>query len=336
MIRVINGKASVGYRLTSNELWLSPMTRFRTIPFESYVDLDARKVYTMQHGVSATVRGSVTWRRIDANDRSLAVCALTAFKPDESVYYATGFNCMEPWLADEEFTVDYFSTEETTRDAAGAMVMFTNAVDLPLVRARGGELVISSEAVPQPTALRIPNGGSATVGIGPRHPWAFFGTNLHLTNASNLGYGYPTWGFMGAAGEVRHTVVESGTYWWLFDAQGKGAGHGTLAATWTQRLKLEPGYRMVIRNDTFSVAGRKSTGELEMRYGAESDRTPPTITSLRILDARGRSTERVANGEAASLHLAYADLRELGVGNLRTMTMRTEKTPHRCFTPRGP
>ncbi|HSN68316.1 MAG TPA: hypothetical protein VLV48_03670, partial [Thermoanaerobaculia bacterium] len=297
-------------------IYVSPVSdRYTLIPFESYVDVAARRGYNVQYrafrGVSASetlavgpadyLRATLRWERPEGERELFLAC-----KADANTT-ASFFSFWAGGCAGEETSgpvaFEYYTTQESTADAFAGLLFQDGASTTATFRGREGRIVASSEAIPARTAAGVANGGEIVVGGGLYFPFAFYGTTAGIPVL------WPSPGFVGPFGEtLRSDTVPA--YWEMFDAEGNRLSRGIVDPARSIFPQGAPaGARLVVRRQWRHQSGLTTSGTLEVSFAAaSSDLTAPTVTSLRVADAAGRTVSRLAAGDAATLHVSAGDL----------------------------
>jgi subtilisin family serine protease len=255
-----------------HELRVTPhSSRFHFAPLET--QLDASHAYGVMYpelsGDGATLTEN-TWQHT-----RLRWTLPQALRAAAHVAYESGGSSMSTIQLDSVETgpvVDAYLSPRTSIGSFAAL-SFDGAESLALLRATSDGIAHGNGRTLPPVAYHAVNGSEIAIGRGAAHP---FGLAAYLS------------GF----GETR--VAEQ--YWQLFDASGSLVASGT-----TETPQVQPRFRYVATNNVLR-------GELEVVFGdVANDLIAPTFTSLRVLDATGALTERLAAGEAGALRFSAAD-----------------------------
>jgi hypothetical protein len=197
------------------------------------------------------------------------------------------------------------------------MMFNVGGVETQALRGRDGRIVVSSAVTPPLTVERIVPGGTLTMGAGPVYPFAIPGTRVASW------FRVPPAGFATATGEI---LTDGGMDWTTYDAGGNGTGSGS----WRGRLggQAPPApqaqSKLIARNYDLPAAGRMTRGTLEVTFGTTTDLDAPTLTSMRVIDAAGNTSDRLRAGEHATLQFSIADLAYVRAAE--TMPTRPEAT----------
>ncbi|HEU5161661.1 MAG TPA: hypothetical protein VFV54_00815, partial [Thermoanaerobaculia bacterium] len=295
---------------------VSPVSdRYTLIPFESYVDVTARRGYNVQHrafrGVAASetlavgpadyLRATLRWERPEGARELFLACKADANTTSAFFSFWAGGCAGEETSGPVAF--EYFTTPETTGDAFAGLIFQDGASTTQTFRGRDGHIIASSEAIPPRTAPAVPSGGEIVLGGGVYFPFAFYGTTAGLPVL------WPAPSFIGPFGEtLRNDTVPA--HWEMFDAQGARLSRGIIDPSRGIVPQGAPGgSRLVVRREWRHQSGLTTSGTLEVAFAsASSDLTAPTVTSLRVSNAAGRTVSRLAVGDAATLHVSAGDL----------------------------
>ena len=172
-----------------------------------------------------------------------------------------------------------------------------------MFRAIGQEIVASSDPVPSPAAYRVAVGGTIPTGEAPLHPETFIETN---GTAFRI--------FASLIGPVAEFASDA-TAGFAYELRD---GAGTLLAEGTSE-----GYSVTA--DFGSVGVYRAN--LRMKTGQQISLTfdtshpyfnPPSLTSLRVVDADGQVASRIARGAPATLLFSVVDAD--ASGNFRDST----------------
>lgn len=254
---------------------------------ETLFDLEAMEAYSVQYEPIRGFSESKTFTR-DASSMLSARFALEPVGTSLSVCRAFGDlrfvgsrfrtrGCVQR-RERPEGTLRYFTTGDAEPGIMSGIQIRTDFFTTPALRVHEGAIVGAWDATPTATSMRVPNGGTASIGAGPVFPIGLPGT----TGGIQITRPFP--GFKGP-----------------FDEDyGLGAIATPPAPT--------PGSRFTFVRDGLRAAGHVSRGALEVVYGPnERELTPPSLTSLRIENSRGLNTDRLAHREAATLRFSAAD-----------------------------
>jgi subtilisin family serine protease len=288
-----------------SELFVSPAPAIHTLQItESMIDLERMEAWNVQH---ATLRGfseSKTLMKdvssllnarlqLEPAGTSLTVCRTRGDLRSVGSSFMTRGCVARP--GSPEGTLSYYTTEDVERLVTTGMQVRTGLVTTPSIRAWEGSIIAAWDALPSAAAMRIPNGGVATIGSAPAFPFAVPGTT------GGVAVFRPRPGFTGSFDEDRGAAG----YWTLTAADGTRTS-GTVESA--SSLAPAPGARLQVSHAGLRAARHASQGLLDVVFGSnEADLAPPTLTSLRIVDSEGRNTDRLAHREAASLRFSAAD-----------------------------
>lgn len=321
----------LGRRNFVRRVFFSPLsTRYSLYFFEQLFDLEALEGISLEHDVlngleqtktmtrggSDLLQTTVRWTSPPTRREPIGICSFDANIAGAQIVFTTCFQA-DPRLGTEiDLHVD---RERSSLALAGIQVRLGDVLTQPF-RGRDGWIVVSAELIPSPVAPRIGNRGTYFVAAGPAFPFAFPGTTTgfwpHL----------PQPGFLGSAGE--QIFEYHGTSWQVFDQRGtntaSGIWRGPFSSSGVPPLPV-PGSRFVATREDLRAAGRFGRGVLEVDFGSNAnDLTAPTLTSLRVVDANGGTTGRLAAGESAALLFSVADPDYLRGGE--TNSSRPEST----------
>ncbi len=265
----VNWKRESAGRVDENEfsfetlggMFVSPAsTRFTLTALETLIDLEEMDAYIVQHETLRGFSEAKTLRRdassmtharfaLEPVGTSLAVCTVSGDLRLLGSSFRRG-PCVER-RERPSGTLDYFATEDVEPLVVSGIQIQTGHVITPALRVYEGDIVATWNATPSAAAMRIPNGGTATIAAGPVYPYAIPGTTGGMTTF------HPSPGFFGALDDMR-----------------------VPGNTWVSN-----GSTFVVTREGLVAAGHPSRGVLEVSFGSNADDLePPTLTSLRIVD----------------------------------------------------
>ncbi|HEY0156704.1 MAG TPA: S8 family serine peptidase [Thermoanaerobaculia bacterium] len=284
----------------ARRLLYSPLPdTYQLYHFEQLIDFAAGETYTIEHdalrglaepktlasGGDELLATTVRWRGAPA---AATACAYDALTDRISLSFSSCFSGPAP--AARAFV--HRINNERFPLAHNGMMFQVGGAESQALRGRDGRTVLSSDPTPGVTAERIEHGGSVTLGAGPAHPFALPGTRTA---------GWFRWPLPGIYDASRATLATQ-MEWWTFDAAGNLTGTGTWLGTAGGQAPPEPQAQS-------RLVARHRGGTLEVQFAATlADRTAPTVTSLRVADAEGKTTDRLAAGQAATLRFSVADV----------------------------
>jgi hypothetical protein len=296
-----------------SRLMFSPLPeRYKLYHYEQFLDRENDQTYSIEHdvveGLQHTTRlesggtelmpVTLRWKQ-STKAKALDACFIDALTLRAFIYFGSCYSAGKP----ERTSLTHYTNTARSPLAFTGMAFRLGSISTQAFRGGVNEIVVSSELSPPPTAERVAAGGSLMLGSGPAHPFAFPGTR------SSSWFGYPGPAFRGAAADDNRE--DDGTLWTVYGA----AGNATASGIWrgspaTDAVPLpEPGGRLVAIRDDLRISGRTTRGILDVRFGADpEDRTAPTLTSLRVVDAAGGTRDGFAMGEAAMLRFSVADV----------------------------
>jgi hypothetical protein len=267
-----------------DELHVTPSSgRVHFAPMQ--VQLDPSHAYAVTHAELTGDLGTLTestYQHIRLRWPSAETRRVTAH-----VAYETGGPFLSTIQLDSiqaDAAVDVYLTPR----AAGAFAALSFDDSLSLLRATAEGIASGNGRTLSPAAHRAAHGAEILIGRGAAFPFGITG-------------------YLGGFGETRSTDH----FWQLFDAAGTQVARGT-----TETPQFAPRFRYVATNNVLR-------GELEVVLGdTAADLTAPTLTSLRVLDAHGVLTDRVALSEVAMLSFSAADY----ASDFTTQPTRPERT----------
>jgi hypothetical protein len=268
------------------------------------------KLYAIHHPTLHGVHGSATLASVPSDLRHARV-TIAPQQPGTTLnaLFPVSFGGLLGYLAFHPFQTlehgwsgDLYATPEASPYTWGNAGVRTerpeDGVNLdwnsPAFRAIGDEIVVSDMPVPSPAAYRVGEHGTIALGESLLHSetavW-LSGTRFRIV--PNM---------TGPAGEV-HEDANSFTF-----ELRDGAG-----------VLLRRGSAWPFLSDDFGQAGRyradlkmKNGGELLLAFDTSiPDFHPPSITSLRVVDADGRIVSRIARSASATLAFSAIDLTTL-------------------------
>jgi subtilisin family serine protease len=293
-------------------LMYSPLPgRFQLYHFEQFVDFEAAQSYTIEHtaltGLAETktlstssidLSATTVRRSTPQAPQTFAACAYDALT---SVINTSFAGCLAGNAPSSGAFVHRATPERFPLAHAGMLFLFDGAVTQAL-RGRVQQTVVSSQITAPPTAELVPDGGTLFVDAAPAHPFALPGTRVAGW------FRAPLPSFYSASGDLLHPG--SGMNWTTFDASGMRTASGV----WRGGFENEPPVptpqsTFVATRQDLRAAGGTSQGTLEVKFSANTaDLNAPTLTSLRVIDAQGRTTDRLNFGEAAALRFSAVDV----------------------------
>ena len=289
-------------------------SRFTILARESYVDLDAMRGYHFEPvpeiGVSGskTIEPSSPYRKArlrwesKSNRTPFVVCNQSSFIIN--TFSGIGdLGCMTTTI-DRAAAFDYWTMDEPVTDSFGGLKFIVGRSESQTFRGTPEGIVASDEMVPPVTSARIPDGAEAWVGSGVAFPYFFVGTGAKQ-------FSWPFWGLRGGFGELY--TQPTLTAWSVYDASGSLLQTGVHGPGYPDLPPPTAGTRFVATRGSLEVAGHRSLGTIEARFGANSeDLATPAITSFRIEGGDEQPTARFAIGEATTLHFSAADFAASG------------------------
>ncbi|HYK06118.1 MAG TPA: S8 family serine peptidase [Thermoanaerobaculia bacterium] len=295
-------------RREARRILFSPLPeRFRLYAFEQAIDFRRAQSYTIEHpvlqglsetatlsaGGSELLEATVRWQ-----ESPLTVCAYEAMT---SILNISATDCFDgPALATSTFV--HRSNNERFALAHNGMIFRADGIETQALRARDNRFLLSSQITPPSTVEQFPSGGTLTLGTGPVYPFALPGTRAAAW------FRVPPAGFTTAAGSL--VSGGSGMEWTTYDAAGVRLASGSWRGTEGGEAPPTPlpQSKLVAQRHDLRAAGRLTRGTLETTFGTSSDLDAPTLTSMRVVDSQGRTTDRLSTGDAAVLQFSVADL----------------------------
>jgi subtilisin family serine protease len=300
-------------RREARRLLFSPLPeRFQLYVFEQMIDFRTAESYTIEHpvlqglsetktlnsGGSELLEATVRWQETPRAGEPLMVCPYEAMT---SILNISATDCFAgPARATPAFV--HRANNERFALAHNGMIFRADGVETQALRARDNRIVISSQSRPPATAEQLPSGGTITIAGGPAYPFALPGTRAAAW------FRVPPAGFMTAAGNL--FSGGTGMEWTTFDAAGLRLDSGSWRGAEGGQAPPapRPQSKLVAQRHDLRAAGRLTRGTLETAFGSGSDLDAPTLTSLRVVDSQGQTTDRLNTGDAASLQFSVADL----------------------------
>ena len=287
---------------------------YKVVVLEELFDLERMRFFNVRHQpVDATaIDGPVTVSTSAADYRhgrvritpgEAKVCATLLSKGGGlTQWFIT--SCVTRGAGPE--VIDYYATPDAeTNEHVFGLEVSTPAIEAPPLRAVDGGMYVTSDATPGPLAYALSSTTPVQLGIGPLHPISL----LRAFKADRTGpFGDPsTATIAGALGENRPALID-GIRWEIFKDETRMAT-GRLPQTIDAALLIPP-YRIHAQRDGILVDGHHGAFEADITVKTLGtlQGLVPSIGSMRVLDAAGNATERVANGEAAALHFTAFDL----------------------------
>jgi subtilisin family serine protease len=286
------------HRHDTRRLFYSPLSDdYQLYHFEQFVDFEAGRTYTVEHdavrglsapltlasGGSDLMAATVRWRGTPSTVRT---CVYDALTDTISTSFASCYAAPAP--AANSF-IHHVNAERFPL-AHNGMIFTAGEVMTQALRGRGEHVVASSDFTPALTALQLEPGGGFTIGAAPGYPFALPGTRTAAW------FRQPFPGVYSAAGDALAARVE----WTTFDRDGTRTGTGS----WGGAGGAEP----LAPRQLSSLLARHDKGTLEVTFGISIlDLNAPTLTSMSVVDAEGRLTDRLTRGDAASLRFSVAD-----------------------------
>jgi subtilisin family serine protease len=299
-------------RREARRILFSPLPeRFRLYAFEQVIDFRRAESYTIEHpvlqglsetttlsaGGSELLEATVRWQETPRAGEALTVCAYEAMT---SILSVSATDCFAgPAPANSAFV--HRSNNERFPLAHNGMIFRADGIETQALRARDNRIVLSSQIKPPSTAEQLPSGGTLTLGTGPVYPFAVPGTRAAAW------FRVPVAGFTTAAGNL---VSGGAMEWTTYDAAGARLASGSWRGTEGGLAPTAPlpQSKLVAQHHDLRAAGRLTRGTLETTFGTGTDLDAPTLTSMRVVDSQGRTTDRLNNGDAAALQFSIADL----------------------------
>ncbi len=197
--------------------------------------------------------------------------------------------------ADENygFTPTYFAKADRAEDWIRGTLWFW----VPAFRVVDDSVASFINYAPSPDLYRSPDGGTMRFGYAPLYPRSWLSIKPDRVAVFI--------GFRGALNEERDSDSEA-TRYVLQDAQFRTVTEGEGGRF---ESGVEPGiHQALFTNPNYDVAGIPGKGRLTLRFDTRrTDPLPPTLTSMKLLDADGVPTDHLANGEAATLLFSAID-----------------------------
>jgi len=286
----------------ADSIFVSALPQFHFTAFETYMDADNARFFNVRHDELRDVAASVTLTKNVAayshsrwhwsprgTETTLSACSWILQSGDVDVKPFTQ-TCLTRALS-EPLTIESFITPQSPGDAFfRALSLAAGSTQISYIRAEQGATVVSTDMNPGQQAVRVPNDGDAIVGAGPIAPLSIFAAS-------------GTKGFAGAFGDLR---ALDGTSWALYDTNGTRLVTGVVPGSPIPAFPCA-GCRIETSYGALNVAGHVSHGDLGVRFSAGKNRTPPTLTSVHLLDADGHVVDRLKNGAAATLTFSAAE-----------------------------
>jgi hypothetical protein len=166
----------------------------------------------------------------------------------------------------------------------------------PMFRVAGDQIVASNEPVPSPFAYRVAVGGTIATGEAPLHPETVLQTNgtafrifaSLMGPVSEFAY-HATAGFTYELRDGAGALLREGTS----DAYSVTADFGS-TGVYRANMRMKTGQQVSLVFDT-----------------SRPSFNPPSLTSLRVVDAEGHVVSRVARGTPLTLQFSVVDAEAL-------------------------
>jgi hypothetical protein len=190
-----------------------------------------------------------------------------------------------------------------------------SGIESPALRVIDDQVVPTNSSTPRVTDYRVPAQSTLTIGDAPAHPDGNISANSESIT------GYPFW--LGPVGERRDIDA------WLADVTlSDNAGNVLRTGQWTGSLPGPGIYRLHVKNNNVAVGRVQGTatfdGTIDTRNGTN---TLAMFDALRIVDANGVQTSRVAPGAAATLVFAL-NLFQMGEPRTGSEAVRVDYRAH--------
>ncbi|HEX8619696.1 MAG TPA: hypothetical protein VF911_19095, partial [Thermoanaerobaculia bacterium] len=305
-------------------LLFSPLpARYQLYTFEQLIDFQAAESYTVEHesfqgltetktlnaGGSELIEATIRWRETPRAGEPLSVCAYQAMTANLNVSHADCYAGPAP----ASLSFVHRINNERSPLAHNAMLVRADGAETQALRGRDGRVVVSSQITPPPTAEQVSSGSTLIVSAGPAFPFALPGTRAAQW------FRTPPSGFMTAAGSI--VAGGAGMEWTTYDASGVQTASGSWRGLEGGQAPPapRPQSKLIAKRYDLRSGGRTTLGTLEATFGSDSDLDAPTLTSMRVVDAQGKTTDRLNAGETATLQFSVADLDYLrGASSLPT------------------
>ena len=239
--------------------------------------------------------GKIGWKRSNADETSVNICDWLMTRSSSQVIPFTGYCTARP-LADT-LSGEYFASPPASDDESFALVLSSSAKTADPLRPRADAMVLSSDVTPGALSFTLAGDREARIGIGPLHPNSL----LRAITASK--------GFVAGALDDGQPALLNGMDWQVYDDHNTLLASGTSPQVLDRTSGLPVNGRVHASREGFYVDGHYARFDADMFLGSQAtDPNPPSIGSLRLLDSGGNAVERVANGEAATLHFTVVDV----------------------------
>ncbi|HEV2722731.1 MAG TPA: S8 family serine peptidase [Thermoanaerobaculia bacterium] len=286
-------------------LFVSALPQTRLDLYETYMDVDGARFFNVRHDelinvaasatlskdVSSYLRSQWNWSP-RGSETTLSACGWLLRRGSIDAGPFSSF-CLSRELSGPITIDSYISPEGDSDKFVRALSLSSDTTGISYIRADAGGSFVSTDAKAGPQELRIENGGTATVGLGPVIPVSI------IAGLSQTASG----GFAGAFGDV-HGL--SGTSWATYAASGAQVSSGILPDS-PMPAFLCVGCRIDASYGALSVAGHVSRGDVTVRMMNSKDFDPPSLTSLLLLSSDRKVVDRLKPGETATLTFSAAD-----------------------------
>jgi len=279
---------------------------------EMLFDFPHRSIYSIHHPELHGLHGSTTLSSLPSDLRrgrvnvapqrpGTTLHAVIGYWSDGNLY-PSGF--LPAATLEKGWSGDLYLTPETNLYSWGGVGLHTAREGLlfdwksPMFRVFGDEIVVSNDPEPSPAAHRVGLGGTIAIGEAPLHPETFVSTNGTTFRILAA--------LAGPAAELAVDAAADFTY-----ELRDGAGTLLREGTASDAVELgDPG--------AYRASMRMKTGQqISLVFDtSRPDYNPPSLTSLRVVDAGGRVVSRLANASAATLLFSAVD----AIGNRRDST----------------
>jgi hypothetical protein len=311
------------------ELEFPPASRFRTLSFstfsaqpvhmsefdegytltvsELFFDFPNRSIYSIHHQPLHGVRASTTLASLPGDLRHARVSVapqregttLGALMMYMSGGWGFGTSSGASVNLEHGWSGDLYITPDATPDTwAGVGLITARAVDevwldivTPSFRAIGGRIVATNDITPSPAEYSVAEGGTISIGETPVSSGVFVDTRDTAFAV-----------FPGFNGPVNESMLDPqyGLHYEIRDDGGTLLREGTNDGYASADFGTRGAYRVTYR--------AKNGSEITARFDTSlPDYNPPTVSSLRIVDAGGQVVSRLQPGQPGTLAFSVAD-----------------------------